>query len=647
MIKIIERVLHFFGRTSLLIQQKKPPAFHLVCLALSLFGDAFASSTILIENDNSTRFDKRNISPLIHLSGKNDQTAIQVFPSMDSSIHSKWRVLRHYPSGKIEIQYNEGVGGKMAFKSILLPPGFASDAYIILPFGDPTKPHLLVYNVVRNIPSGRQLTPNEPGYDLYQLDANIKPELKLITQGINIGGIDSLVYGHIINSEAYLCATNQCITVLPDGSKVKWNTENVSHYEFIELKFHNKVAYALVRLHHDDRFDGQLHDEHAKIQLAKLSPERAEITDINQHGVSGIPYNLRLSETGKLKWSIANSTESFRSLLLYDLGRMPNHGWMDFAANNFEGRIAWSQAYYLNGMISLLDKNSGLQYLSNNNLRKNISQTILEELQLLAGLAAYNYPGYLVKRYSIDREPLLFALHISRIVTVLQRAQTIYKHNSNIDEAISSICTELNNLNQTVEKQDKPNESQISMSYKSGYPFWADGVNVPYNYISGYIQGLLTACNSDKNVKISAALIQSLLFEIQKNSVIWRYWDAVGDSGWVEQDRISINTPEWSGNKQAKAHITYRTMDATAILALYQVNPKTIPHKILKNIQTLAKQGFLLPNINEELYKSKIPIVLDEVAAKYYARSTSAWEIPSQIWALEALAKTNISKKRS
>jgi hypothetical protein len=644
MIMIFERVLDFLDRKKLKIHNKVSHSFPVGCFVILVFANAFAlPSTALIEHDKSTRYDKKNISPLIHLSGKNNQIAVQVFPNMGSSIHSKWRVLRHYPTGKIEIQYNEGV----AFKPILLPPGFTSDAYIMLTFGDPNKPHLLVYNVVRNIPSGRQLTPKEPGYDLYQLDANIKPELKLITQGINIGGLDTLVYGHIVNTEVHVCATNQCITVLPDGSKVKWNTENLSHYEFIELTFHNNKAYALVRLHHDDRFDGQLHDGYAKTQLAKLTPDQAEINDINPHCLFGIPYNLRLSETGKLKWDIANSAKSFRSLLLYDLGRMPNHGWMDFAANNLEGRIAWSQVYYLSGMISLLNKNSGLQYIPNNNLRENISQTILEELNLLAGLSSYDYPGYLVKRYSIDREPLIFALHLSRIVMLLKRTQTIYKHNGNINKAILSICTELNNLNHTVEKLDEQDKSQISMSYKLGYPFWADGVNVPYNYISGYVQGILKACNSDKTVKISAALIKPLLSEVQKNTLIWRYWGSVGDNGWAEQDRISINTPAWDGNKHAKAHITYRTMDASAILALYQVNPKAIANKnkILKNIQTLTRHGLLLPSINEELHNVKIPIVLDEVTAKYYARSTALWEIPSQIWALEALAKTKINQK--
>jgi len=601
------------------------------CVFLSQ--NAFSTNTQLIENENYSRFNKV-ISPLVHLKGKQSQKAIKIFPFPGSHFNTPWKIFRHYPSGMIEIQHYNGE----YFKPILLPPGFALDSYIMLIFGDIKNPYLLVYNVTKNIPSGRKLQVTAPGYDLYQLTSNKEQAVKLVAQEIDIGGIDSLVYGHQIDSKVYLCAANQCVTVLSDGSKIKWKMDELENYEFVEVKFHNKEIYALVRPRHIDPSKGKLHKKNARLSLVRLSSEHlVNIVDIHDQG---IPFNLQISESGKPSWDTANSVESFRNLLFYDLGRMLNNGWIDFGANNFEGRVAWSQVYYLHGMLSLLNPQSGLKYLADNKVRERLFQTIFEELQLLAELSGQDYPGYRVKRYSIDREPLLFALHLARITTLLKHSQSVYKNSKEIDNAISTLCTEMNNLNHTVEEILTQPNNDLTMRYKSGYPFWADGINVPYNFISGYVEGLITACSSDKNVKRASLLMSPLLSNIEENPTVWHYWGATGDKGWIAQDRLSINTPEWVGNKQSKAHITYRSMDASAILVLLKASTdfSSVYQKHLTNIKSLLKSGLLLPDVNQLLFANGTPVTLNKLTAEYYARSTAAWEIPSQIWALDALA---------
>lgn len=68
---------------------------------------------------------------------------------------------------------------------------------------------------------------------------------------------------------------------------------------------------------------------------------------------NGIPFNLRL-EAGKVKISYADSSENIKEMFLYDITRAQQNGWLEFGVHNEEGRIAWSQIYYLNGLMDLL-----------------------------------------------------------------------------------------------------------------------------------------------------------------------------------------------------------------------------------------------------------------------------------------------------
>lgn len=368
-------------------------------------------------------------------------------------------------------------------------------------------------------------------------------------------------------------------------------------------------------------------------------PAQSKVTTISNQRSRGIPYHLKILPNGKPFWNMANNVLSLRELLIFDLNRMPNLGWMDFAANNYEGRIAWSQAYYLKGLLTLIDKKSGLLHIPHSSIDKLINYTLQEELQLLATLSEQKMPGYLVRRYSMDREPLLFSLHLSRIANILSYANTVYPKTSIFLKALRSVCSELD-LAHTVEEIKSDNHNMVVMSYKIGLPFWADGANVPYNYVSGYILGVALSCPTKSNLMKASALIDPLLSELNPKPLTWRYWGGLGDKGWNKSDKVSINTPEWRGNRAAKAHITYRSMDAAAIIALYRVNPALIPMSLIDHIRYLVKSGLLLPSVNQELYTINKPADLDEIVAKFYSRSTTPWEIPSQIYALDALARS-------
>src|SRR5690606_36557663 len=113
------------------------------------------------------------------------------------------------------------------------------------------------------------------------------------------------------------------------------------------------------------------------------------------------------------------SAQELRDLFLYEKSRMRNGGLIDFGDNNLEGRVAWNQVYYLHGLLSVA--HGGLAF-SSDELNDYARRRVIAEVDLIARLSETDQPGFRVKRYSLDREPLLFALHIGRIAEVLSRA---------------------------------------------------------------------------------------------------------------------------------------------------------------------------------------------------------------------------------
>ena len=120
----------------------------------------------------------------------------------------------------------------------------------------------------------------------------------------------------------------------------------------------------------------------------------------------------------------------------------------------------------------------------------------------------------------------------------------------------------------------------------------------------------------------------------KKLPVIWRYWSGLGDKGWQEISGVSLNTPSWSGNGGAPAHISYRTMDAEALVRLHSAVPDAVSSGLIDHFADLASRGWLLPFINQSLRDDGRSQPLQPAVIRYYGRSSAAWEIQSQVAAL-------------
>jgi hypothetical protein len=551
----------------------------------------------------------------------------------------EWQVYRLFPSGYLEIFHRNQFGD---YDRVDLPVSWKRETFPMLIFVFDRRLYVVSYDVVRNVPSGRRLSISQPGFDLFEIDHEKKDPLRLLANGLDLGaGIDSLIYGRMTPSTISVCGENKCADIGRNGGIKYWSLDALKNYEFIEVVFDVDSSVAIVREKWDDRIDGPINQKKSDFSLAFLSQQGVRMVPIDD---IGIPFSLSLKD-GKPIWRIAKTQRELQDLFLFEINRMRNRGMIDYGENNLEGRVAWSQIYYLNGLITAASND--FNFLDKD-LKILFRDRVKAEVELIARLADGDYPGYRVKRYSIDREPLLFALHLGRVAQLLSRASEQSMASSSVDEVLNRIKHELLQLDRTVEYLDNcPNddfgtEDCMTLFYRQGIPFWADGINVPYNYISGYVGGLIAIDKNPRNFNLLSKLMLPIRNEegIHNLPSTWRYWWGNGQKGWSYGDLISLNTPAWPGNAAGNdlAHITYRSMDAATLILLYNSNNFNTTEREVIHFKRLVEYGWLLPQVNEQLYLMNHRASLNPVVAKRFSRSSQAWQIQSQVWALSDIA---------
>ncbi|PZP86126.1 MAG: hypothetical protein DI582_03760 [Azospirillum brasilense] len=529
-----------------------------------------------------------------------------------------WRLTRHHPSGYVDVFHRAADG---TWQRLNLALGWRrSQLPLKAVNGDDGALYLVTYDVVSNIPSGRSLKVTREGLDLYRITPDSADEPTQLAAGLPLGGFDARLFAQQRGGTVTLCAGHQCVDVAGNGAVTPWALEAMADHEIIELVFADSGhAYALTRLAYDDRTHGALKAPYTEYYLARLSAGAATITRIEGEG---IPWGLGL-QGGTPQLRLAKTRRDAQALLRYELGLMPFGGVMDFGANNLEGRLAWSAVYYLNGLLTL----AGGELPGGAAVLPGLRPRLERELERMAELSATVYPNYLSKRYSVDREPMRVALHLGRVLQLIGRAERLGITSPALRTAKAELTGQLKRLDTTLEQARATDAGGQYLFYRKGFPFWADGANVPYNYVSGVVAGLLEV--DTKNLRHAAPPMQPLPGQ-------WRYWWGAADDGWSEADGISTNTPSYAGNQKALAHISYRSMDVSALLLLAQAGG-ALPKGFTPHVQGLVRDGMLYPLVNEVLAKQQAIAPLSDAAVARYGRAIAPWELQNQVWALDGL----------
>jgi len=565
-------------------------------------------------------------SLLVPLPDDSSRSGVELFPRREGS--TAWRVMRQWPAGEILVYR------KVAESWVARPFQAGSRSLALQVLEASGALYVFVYDVESNVPSGRNLTGVFEGIDVWRFDPEGGDPIRY-GQGLPLGALENAIYVRERNGALDACALDSCVRLSGSGV-VRWNTDAIAGYplagyEIVDLRFEGEEAHAIVRPL-DDHFTGDPDYRLVPYAIARLRVDGSTVQPLPREC---LPFALT-AVNGAPEWRCANSVSDYADILRHDLARQPHGGLGDFGLPNTEGRIAWSLVYSLNALLDVNLRDAPRLAAARD---WSVEQAQLREaLSLVARQHTAAPSGYAARRYSIDRSPLLFALHLSRIAHLLARAEEFGFGSPEIGATLAGLRAAMVRLQGTAEEPIVESGYQ-TLGFRRGIAFWADGANVPFNYVSDYVLGLLAAAtNPQDEVPRAAALLQALQeLEPVGSEALWHYWWGRGRNGWQASDGVSVNTPTYAG-QPGVAHITYRSHDAMALFRLASLEPTSVPPATVDHLRSLVAEGRLLPFVNEELTRTSRAAAISTSAARRYGRSAAPWELQAQVWALEALA---------
>lgn len=558
--------------------------------------------------------------------GDGGRAAVRLFPSDGET--SRWCVYRAWPDETIHVFDNCNAGAPQAVE---FPRGHEGELLLfkVLPASD--RLYLFTYDARRNVPSGRIPGVLIDGVDIWELGG----APRLVAETMPLGGFDNLIHAVAQPGGLNVCAIQRCFSVVAGSPPQEWQLAGLGERHFVDLVLHGDSVDALVRSA-DNASTGEPPTSSFAYAHARLSPMAASVEPIS---ADCVPFRFS-APAGMVSWRCADTPADFAEILRTDLARMPHGGLIDLGASNEEGRIAWNQVYYLNGLMQLAG--GSLPALSAAADWSPLKQRIRAEVQLLALRGVSSDSGYQARRYSLRRTPLVVALHLGRIATTLERAARTGHDSPEAASTRNRLWSQLWELRGTLEQLGQAvdaGQSFVTLKQRRSADFWCDGTTAPFNYLSAYVHGLLALRPADAAALDRAALLMQPILRLEglESASSWRYWWAEGRDGWAASDGVSINTPAYAGYPSL-AHISYRTMDAAALLRLHALHPDAVSMQVVVQLRQLLARGALLPALMEEFADRGEAVLLDPAVARRFARSAGPWELQSQVWALEQLA---------
>jgi hypothetical protein len=121
----------------------------------------------------------------------------------------------------------------------------------------------------------------------------------------------------------------------------------------------------------------------------------------------------------------------------------------------------------------------------------------------------------------------------------------------------------------------------------------------------------------------------------------WNYSGGDIFSGWTLDQKVSSNTPAWNGDKTntQTAHISYRTMDAMALMSADRAGYFSLPDHLKQHLFSLIDRGRVWPFAMEEAHRHGHRLAMDQTTAQLYARTVHPYDLQSQVWVIPILAE--------
>ena len=368
--------------------------------------------------------------------------------------------------------------------------------------------------------------------------------------------------------------------------------------------------------------------------------------------VDGIPWRLVYSqESDAVSISRAKTPEEIMEMFVWDLSNNQQGGVLEFGINNIEGRIPWSQIYYLNGLMDLLllanvNKDARLIF---HDVLGDIAQRVMVEIESLDDLLDRE-GGFHTKGFTYDRSPALFSVQTSRLLLLFDRYTEEFPGAVPLRN-INKLYKMVADLDGHIETLAYKGESEAWMKLGGAHlrwpkcsAFYFDGMAVPFNHQNEWAYSLFNAARvRDQAPDVPSLNDQRNIIEFFMERLgdrkgfpstdKWYYWYGHAYDGWTKEDKLSCNMPEYVGD-HGLAWISFRTIDFMSVLAAIDFMGELDKNQLLDSGFDTVRDGRVYPFAARSILDhGRIPQIKVSVLERYY-RASSPWELSNTPWAL-------------
>lgn len=360
----------------------------------------------------------------------------------------------------------------------------------------------------------------------------------------------------------------------------------------------------------------------------------------------GVPYGLRADPgSSAFVWSDSADTGP-AALLVHEIEHGQNSGTLELGANNREGRVAWSQIYYLNGFLDAIAIDARGQF---DRVYRDIVDELAErtriELDLLDHIVATE--GFESWCFTVDRSPALFAVQTSRLALLHHRYRAELADAAPLPAIaeVAAASPRLAEHEEVVADDGMPGWLDPGTAYlrwPRGSEFSFDGINVPFNHQNEWALGVLVTGDAETPAWATAAATEILAFFYDHVLAphggqfppdgSWPYWWGVAWDGWTADRDLSVNRPSYDGD-HGPAWITFRSIDAAAQIEWSSTLPADEARLLRTSAAQLVTKGMLLPQVAGPLTDHGVAVALDRDVVGTYGRATTPSELPDLVWA--------------
>ena len=361
---------------------------------------------------------------------------------------------------------------------------------------------------------------------------------------------------------------------------------------------------------------------------------------------AGTPFDLRFNRRlQSVEWLDSAYTGS-AALLRHELQTGPNSGVHELGTNNLEGRVAWSQIYYLRALSDLI--RAGSVWELNEEVAELVApatQRLRIEMELLETVLGAK--GIETLAFTVDRSPARFAVQTSRLASLYQHYLELFPASRSEFPALDRIVRDSTGLADHIEVVNQLGvdgwlpEGQAHLMWPEGSAFPFDGLNVPFNHQNEWAHATLGTRHAEIPVATRQIAEDVLGFFYDQilvpeggvfpNVGVWPYWWGQAWEGWEVGDGISQNTTSYPGDR-GNAWITFRTIDAEAMVEWSRYLDDGAAQTLLMDIAEMVRDGVVLPQVTSGLVEVG---VLPELAASTYGRFGRVADpsrFPSVVW---------------